>query len=243
MLQRTAISALGRVVTALAAAIAAAGFVNCASYPSSRAGTLSGTLSAPMTKAKRSAPRATLGEIMSGAPGTYIDRLLIDRDSTVERWSDHVDRPLTIWIDSSTTLSGAQAVFPAAVRQAFEQWRSTGIALRFAFVASPRDADVRVHWTDHLEHKTGSTTWRTDRNGWLSGGDITLATHISDGEILDARGMRAIALHEVGHALGLAHSTNPQDIMAPLVHVDELSTADRATIKLLYSLNAGHPDP
>ena len=86
----------------------------------------------------------------------------------------------------------------------------------------------------------GSTTWRTYRNGWLSGGDITLATHISDGQLLDARGMRAIALHEVGHALGLAHSTNVADIMAPLVHVDELSLADRSTIKLIYSLNAGH---
>jgi hypothetical protein len=243
MPHRKALPALGRVVTALAAAVAAAGFVDCATYPSSHAGTMAGTLSSPVARAKHAAPRATMGEIMSSAPGTYIDRLLIDRDSTVERWSDHVERPLTVWIDSSETISGAQAAFPAAVRQAFAQWGATGIPLRFAFVASPKGADVRVRWTDHLEHKTGSTTWRTDHNGWLSGGDITLATHISDGEVLDARGMRAIALHEVGHALGMAHSTNPQDIMAPLVHVDGLSSADRSTIKLLYSLNAGHPDP
>ena len=179
-------------------------------------------------------------QIMSAAPGTYIDRLMIDHDSTVERWSDHVKHPLKVWIDSSESPHGAQAGFPAAVRHAFATWAATGIPLHVAFVASARDADVRVHWTGHLKGKTGSTTWRTDRNGWLSGGDITLATHVGDGTALDARGMRAIALHEVGHALGLAHSTNPRDVMAPLVHVDTLSRADRNTIVLLYSLPAGH---
>jgi predicted Zn-dependent protease len=56
---------------------------------------------------------------------------------------------------------------------------------------------------------------------------------------LDSRGMRAIALHEVGHSLGLSHSLNPQDIMAPLIRVDVLSLSDRNTIKLLYSFPAG----
>jgi len=63
--------------------------------------------------------------------------------------------------------------------------------------------------------------------------------HASDGHPLDSRGMRAIALHEVGHALGLSHSLNERDIMAPLVRVDGLSEQDRGTIKLLYSLPAG----
>ena len=107
------------------------------------------------------------------------------------------------------------------------------------FVPSNREADIKVHWTTHLDHKTGSTTWRTDRNGWLTQGDITLATHISDGMPLDSRGMRAIALHEVGHALGLSHSNDAHDIMAPLVRVDGLSDVDRGTIKLVYSGNAG----
>ena len=144
-----------------------------------------------------------------------------------------------VWIDSTPLLSGPQTNFPEAVRSAFGTWGSAGIPVRFAFVPSNRDADIRVHWTTHLDHKTGSTTWRTDRNGWLTQGDITLATHISDGMPLDSRGMRAIALHEVGHALGLSHSLNPQDIMAPLIRVDVLSLSDRNTIKLLYSFPAG----
>lgn len=239
MLHRRFAPAIARALTLAAAAIAAAGLSNCATYPSAaRDGTLSEILSSP-SRPGRGKPAASLGAILSGAPGTYIEELLDDRDSTIERWPDHLTQPLRVWIDSSTMLSGVQALFPTAVRAAFAEWASTGIPLEFAYVASPRDADIRVHWTDHLDHKTGSTTWRTDHTGWLLGSDITLATHISDGQALDNRGMRAIALHEVGHALGLSHSVDGHDIMAPLVRVDALSIPDRNTIKLLYSFAAG----
>lgn len=240
MLHRRFVPAIARAVTLTAAAIAAAGLLNCATYPSSaRDGTLSAILSSP-ARPSRARPAASLGAILSGAPGTYIEQLLGDRDSTIERWPDHLSQPLRVWIDSSAMLSGVQALFPRAVRAAFAEWATTGIPLHFAYVSSPRDADIRVHWTDHLDHKTGSTTWRTDRTGWMLSGDITLATHISDGQPLDARGMRAIALHEAGHALGLSHSIDGHDIMAPLVRVDGLSVPDRNTIKLLYSFPAGH---
>jgi predicted Zn-dependent protease len=146
---------------------------------------------------------------------------------------------IRVWVDNAPHADGMEAGYPEAVRAAFAEWTTTGIPLRFAFVPSAHDADIRIRWTNHLDHKTGSTTWRTDRHGWLQESDITLATHISDGQSLDARGMRAIALHEVGHALGLSHSLNPRDIMAALVRVDGLSDTDRNTIKLLYSFDAG----
>jgi matrixin len=238
MPHRRLFPAPGHAFALVAAMLAAFAASDCAGFQSARDGILSGTLSSPEARTPSRAG-ATVGEIMSDARGTYIDRLLADRDSTIERWPNHVAQPLRVWIDSSSTVGGAQASFPAAVRAAFGQWVSTGIPLRFTFVSSSRSADVKVHWTSYLSHKTGSTTWRTDDNGWLLSGDITLATHISDGHPLDSRGMRAIALHEVGHALGLSHSTDAADIMAPLVRVDGLSPADRNTIRLLYSLPAG----
>ncbi|HXT14065.1 MAG TPA: matrixin family metalloprotease [Gemmatimonadaceae bacterium] len=218
----------------VAAAIAAAGIADCATFGKVGNGTLAGNLEPTVAR-----NRASLTELLSASGGTYIARILADRDSTFERWPDHVSNPLRVWIDSSSALSGPQSGFPAAVREAFGEWDTTGIPLRFMYVARPGDADIRVRWTDHLDRKTGSTTWRTDRYGWLTGSDITLATHISDGHVLDSRGMRAIALHEVGHALGMSHSIDGHDIMAALVRVDGLSQTDRNTIKLLYSYQAG----
>jgi hypothetical protein len=234
MLFRKYVPSVQRVLTVAVAAIVAVGIANCASYAVAHDGTLSGTLAAPAPT------RASLDEILLGADGTYIGKLLADRDSTIERWPIYMERPLRIWIDSSVTILGGQAAYPTAVRAAFQQWSLTGIPVRFSYVTRESEADVRIHWTDHLEGKTGSTTWRTDRGGLMTGTDITLATHVSDGHSLDARGMRAIALHEVGHALGLSHSDDPRDIMAPLVRVDALSPSDRSTVKLLYSLPAGH---
>jgi predicted Zn-dependent protease len=230
---RQSLPVIGRLVT-VAAMVAVAGITDCARFGGA---TRDGALDESVYPAGR--VRATLGQVMSGAAGTYIDRLLADRDSTIERWPNHLTEPLTVWIDTSSELSGVLSHYPQTVRSAFVEWAGTGIPLRFTFVSSARNADIRVRWTDRLPHKTGSTTWRTDRSGVLTSGDIVLATHISDGYPLDARGMRAIALHEVGHALGLSHSLDSRDIMAPLVRVDELSASDRGTIKLLYSFPAG----
>jgi matrixin len=231
MSHRQSLPVIGRLFTMAAAMVVIAGIADCARFGSA---TRDGSLDESLYR-----PRITIGEVMSGAAGTYIDRLLADRDSTIERWPNHVSEPLTVWIDTASQLSGVLTGYPATVRAAFAEWAGTGIPIRFAFVSSARNAAIRVRWTDRLPHKTGSTTWRTDRSGILTAGDIVLATHISDGYPLDARGMRAIALHEVGHALGLSHSTDAHDIMAPLVRVDELSPSDRSTIKLLYSFPAG----
>lgn len=228
---------LGRLATVAVAVIAAVGVVDCARFTSSGYDSADdGNVSYGASGVVSPRTRVTLGEILSSAGGTYIGRLLADRDSTLERWSN---RTLRVWIDTSVVISGVQAGFPAAVRAAFDQWLSTGIPLHVEYVRSPRDANIRVRWTEHLPHKTGSTTWRTNRSGYLTSGDITLATHVSDGHPLDERGMRAIALHEVGHALGMSHSLDERDVMAALVRVDSLSDVDRGTIKLLYALPAG----
>lgn len=46
----------------------------------------------------------------------------------------------------------------------------------------------------------------------------------------------AVLLHETGHAFGLGHSADPQDVMFPMIQIDHiaLSLRERATVRFLY---------
>jgi predicted Zn-dependent protease len=57
--------------------------------------------------------------------------------------------------------------------------------------------------------------------------------------VLDKSAMKAMALHEVGHLLGLDHTTDTGSIMAARVRVRDLTETDKATVKLIYSVPAG----
>jgi len=201
-----------------------------------REGSFSGALGMA-SETKNVTRRATREEILTWGTGTYIDRILADRDSVLDRWPNRIADPIRVWVESPRILG--DSTFDGAVRDAFSEWVDTGIPLRFRFVDKAADAEVRVTWVTSLPNKTGSTTWRSSRDGWLRFSEITLATHMTSGRSLDTRGVRAIALHEIGHMIGLSHSTDGHDIMAPLVRVGDLSSTDRATARLLYTFPAG----
>jgi predicted Zn-dependent protease len=69
--------------------------------------------------------------------------------------------------------------------------------------------------------------------------EITIATHATDGTPLPPDVVFGAARHEAGHALGLGHSNNPNDVMFPVSRATTISAADRATLHLLYTLPPG----
>jgi len=178
--------------------------------------------------------------LATGAAGTYIDEILLERDSALARWPDRTRDPVRVWVGSGSAIAGWQDDFPQRVRDAFDEWQGLGIPVRFVFVTDSLDADVHVSWIDHFPTPiSGKTLWARDRNWWIVNANITLALHHNGGEALDEASVKAIALHEVGHLLGLDHTSDTTTIMTARVRVRDLSPADRATMKLLYSLPPG----
>ncbi len=178
--------------------------------------------------------------LASGAPGTYIGEILAGRDSSLARWPERMSQPLRVWVEDAPALTSWDAAFARHARDAFEEWSATGIPVRFTFVVDASHAEIKVTWVDRFDEQiSGKTHWARDDKWWITDGSIQLALHHNDGHPLDAAAIRAIALHEVGHLLGLDHTQDETNIMTPKVRVRDLSNADRATIRLLYSLPAG----
>ena len=195
---------------------------------------------APLTKLADDDRGDVIQRVRDGEAGTYIGDILRERDSSLARWPDRHGIPLTVWVQPRSSVNDYTTAYLASVRSAFQEWGALHLPIRFSFVDDSADAEVHVNWIDHFnEPISGRTRWARDDDWVITDANITLAVHHNQGEQLDEEAMRAMAMHEIGHLLGLDHTTDSLSIMAPKVRVRQLSAADRATVRLLYALPAG----
>lgn len=172
--------------------------------------------------------------------GTYFLELLDDHDQWNYRWADRRAEPLRIWVQEPRNNPAYDRTWATHVRESFAVWDRLGLPLTFSFTPDSSRADVRVIWVDRFtERMTGRTQWKNNAQGWIVGADIELALHLPDGRRVTTDGVQAIARHEVGHLIGLDHTTDTTSIMASQVYVTELSESDRRTARLVYALPAG----
>ncbi|MGQ0766428.1 MAG: matrixin family metalloprotease [Gemmatimonadota bacterium] len=174
------------------------------------------------------------------ARATHIGEILAAHDSSLARWRERRADPLRVWIQPVARIRDWSPLLPPLVRDAFIEWGLAGVPLNFTFVLDSASADVHVSWVDRFnEPISGKTLWTHDDAWWILDASIMLAVHHRNGEPLDTAAMRAIALHEVGHVIGLDHTRDSTSIMASRVRVRQISATDRATAQLLYSLPPG----
>lgn len=244
----SALSLLGVFVTREALATRArSSAARNASFGTARVDTASvPTDSAPVSRRVVSPPAASSSNddvrrrIEMGANDTYIHDVIASHDFALARWPDRHGNPLRVWVQPTAKFVGFNAAAVPVVRQAFVEWSDLGIPVPFTFVIDSSLADVRVTWVEKFnESISGKTLWAHDDGWWIIDANIQLAVRHHSGEVLDTTSVRAIAMHEVGHLLGLDHTTDTTSIMAPKVRVRDLSAADRATAQLLYRLPAG----
>ena len=245
----SALTLLGAFVTREALAIRSRdGAQRTASFGIARVDTASvPNDSSPAPRPRRPAPATSATSnadvrerIELSAQDTYIRDVIASHDSALARWPDRAGNPLRVWVQPTARHEGFNPAVVPVVRRAFVEWSEVGIPVPFTFVLDSNMADVRVTWVDRFaESISGKTLWAHDDAWWIIDANIQLAVHHHSGEVLDTTAIRAIAMHEVGHLLGLDHTTDTTSIMAPKVRVRDLSAADRATAQLLYRLPAG----
>jgi hypothetical protein len=177
------------------------------------------------------------------------------------RWEPaEAARPLVVWLQPrprrlAPTLH-TEGEWRAALVDGVLAWSDVVSGLRVAVGRDSAAADVRVVWTATLPRAeagdpaagtlgapTGITAGRTlldpDDSGRAARATVLLAAAAGDGAPYQPRDVRAVARHEMGHVLGLAHHAAATSVMAPLVSAERIGDADRAVLRALYALPAG----
>jgi len=179
--------------------------------------------------------------IRSSAGYTYLDEVVAaSGDSGLHRWDGRgSDRPIRVHVESSTVANFRPAMVEA-VRTAAGRWEEVGVPVRFDLGADSARAEVSVRWKVQFDmDRTGQTDLTWDSEGRVVSGVITIATFDPKGSALSPDDVRVVALHELGHLLGLDHSSDSTDVMFARTRVRDLSSRDIRTAVLLYQLAPG----
>jgi hypothetical protein len=207
-----------------------------ADHRSRAAGDFPDDLAPPLDSATRLTARLRLG----GEPERhYLDSLLASSDSIVRRW------PLTQGVVQFAIVPGGAPGFqPEMVhdpRWAIDTWSPTSLGLNLVEVRDTLQAQLIIRWTDTLSgDRAGFTDITWDRAGRIRHAAIYLATRSPNtGRPLLPETRHAVALHELGHALGLPHSSVREDVMFPVAESVTPTDRDRFSLRLLYQLPTG----
>lgn len=145
------------------------------------------------------------------------------------------------FIDDLRMASGyTSGQFDAALASAFDTWESVA-SIDFQMVAT--GADLVLDATRLAAGTAGLATTYFSTGGTVN--EISRAEIDFNSDILWAptgsggADFFAVALHEIGHILGLGHVNDSNEIMNPVVSADRLGPGDIAGAQYLYGTDPG----
>lgn len=157
--------------------------------------------------------------------------------------------PIRVYIHAAPDIAAGTKIYTGAVNKQYGVLMQTALMawasaadhkLSFQFVSTAKDAQLICDWTTDTSHRVnsfadGQSHWEMNNTQ----GTVRTSAHVflEKNKAMSNARFFEVALHEVGHALGLGHSQKPTDVMYYMGAVSEghLSNNDVLRIRGLYS--------
>lgn len=198
-------------------------------------------------------PRCGVADIDVNVTATARGRGLYSYFSGRPTWPRYKTH-LTYTFASTSGVAASTSAIQAVFARAFARW-SEVTTLTFSDAATASDADITIgfYGGDHGDGEPFDGVLGTlahafspphghfhldSAENWVAEGDVTAASSSA------AVDLESVAVHEIGHLLGLAHSSAPEAIMYPTIRAGtrkvDLTQDDVDGIQSLYGSNPSY---